>query len=437
MKKSILILFSIFLFSGSLFAQYTTIWEKSQAQANFPTFMSTGNLDRGFAYGVVDGKEQIYLVSRLGAPNVLILDAATGDSLGKLSTTGVSGGTFTLNDAAVSSDGKIFACNLSTNTITSAFKVYRWDYDTTSTPINVINFTFPVSYRLGDVFSVFGSTADNSITIYAHASAQDTVFKFTTTDNGMTFTSSIITLSNGNSGSVANVAATAPGDAEFYTKSAGRTVARFTSSGTWIDTLSSEIVASSATKLAYWADGGRKFLAAFNYGNSTLSIVDVTTGLVDAKLIGVTESLGSTPNVNGTGDVAVAPIGNNYYKMFVLATNNGIAAYQTNFLTIAQAIEDLNADYIPDRLDDTVTVTGVVFSPNYQTANNSFYIYDGTAGTDIFMYGPPVLTMTMGDMIQATGVVTHYNGMTEIVVADTNGWIFKSAGNSHSGSNCN
>ena len=100
-----------------------------------------------------------------------------------------------------------------------------------------------------------------------------------------------------------------------------------------------------------------------------------------------------------------------------------------NFMTITQAIEDLNSDYIPDRLNDTVTVAGVIFSPNYQTTNNSFYIYDGTAGTDIFMYGPPVLAMTMGDMVKVTGVVTHYNGMTEIVVADTNGWVFKSAGN--------
>ena len=101
----------------------------------------------------------------------------------------------------------------------------------------------------------------------------------------------------------------------------------------------------------------------------------------------------------------------------------------TQVISIAEAIEDLNNDFVPDRLGDTVTVQGVVFSPNYQTTNNSYYIYDGTAGTDIFMYGPPLYTWAMGDELNVTGVVTQYNGMTEIVVADSTGWVLISSGN--------
>ncbi|MFZ2324362.1 MAG: T9SS type A sorting domain-containing protein [Ignavibacteriaceae bacterium] len=98
-------------------------------------------------------------------------------------------------------------------------------------------------------------------------------------------------------------------------------------------------------------------------------------------------------------------------------------------LTIAEAIEDINNDFVPDRLGDTVTVQGVVFSPNYQTTNNSFYISDGTAGTDIFMYAPPLYTWTLGDELNITGVVTQYNGMSEIVSLDSTGWVLKSSGN--------
>ncbi len=98
-------------------------------------------------------------------------------------------------------------------------------------------------------------------------------------------------------------------------------------------------------------------------------------------------------------------------------------------ITIAQAIEDLDNDFIPDRLGQTVTVEGVVFSPNYQTTNNSFYISDGTAGTDIFMYSPPLYTWNMGDLLTITGEVSQYNGMTEIIPADSSGWIFQSSGN--------
>lgn len=101
----------------------------------------------------------------------------------------------------------------------------------------------------------------------------------------------------------------------------------------------------------------------------------------------------------------------------------------TTIISISQAIEDLNNDFIPDHLGDTVTVQGVVFSPNFQTTNNSFYISDGTAGTDIFMYGPPVLTWSMGDIVEVTGEVNQYNGMTEIVLLDTSSWSLVSSGN--------
>ena len=91
-------------------------------------------------------------------------------------------------------------------------------------------------------------------------------------------------------------------------------------------------------------------------------------------------------------------------------------------LTIAQAIEDLNADFVPDRLNDTVMVSGVIISPNFQTSNNSFYLSDGTAGTDIFMYGPPKFNWALGDSLVVTGTVTQYNGMTEIVPFSLAGW---------------
>jgi hypothetical protein len=45
------------------------------------------------------------------------------------------------------------------------------------------------------------------------------------------------------------------------------------------------------------------------------------------------------------------------------------------------------------------------------------------------MYGPPVLIWNMGDELQVTGVVTQYNGMTEILIADTTGWVLVSSGN--------
>ena len=99
--------------------------------------------------------------------------------------------------------------------------------------------------------------------------------------------------------------------------------------------------------------------------------------------------------------------------------------YYTDFtpsMTIAEAIADTNMDYIPDHLGDTVRVRGVITSPNYQTSNNSFYLSDGTAGTDIFMYAPPKFNWALGDSLVITGTVAQYNGMTEIIALDSASW---------------
>jgi hypothetical protein len=91
-----------------------------------------------------------------------------------------------VNDVEVSSDGIIFACNLTTSATTTAFKVYKWTSEAAA-PVVAIQYTGG-AYRLGDKFTVLGSTADNSIAIYAVVASSNRYIKFTTTDNGTTFT---------------------------------------------------------------------------------------------------------------------------------------------------------------------------------------------------------------------------------------------------------
>lgn len=100
-----------------------------------------------------------------------------------------------------------------------------------------------------------------------------------------------------------------------------------------------------------------------------------------------------------------------------------------SIISIAEAIEDLDNDYRPDRLGDTVTVAGVIISPNFQVVNNDYYLYDGTAGTNIFMYGPPVFNLSAGDSIIVTGKVDQYNGKSEVIPLDSASWTIVSSGN--------
>lgn len=143
-------LFILLLFSMQLtFAQVTTVWEKSSAKnnypkgylgtgstergfatgrlslnpfktlmersgvaKNYPSYLSTNNTDRGFAYGVSNNNERLYIVGRKVANNIFVVNPATGDSLSKLDVTGITGGAIALNDVEVSTDGVIFACNV-------------------------------------------------------------------------------------------------------------------------------------------------------------------------------------------------------------------------------------------------------------------------------------------------------------------------------------
>jgi DNA/RNA endonuclease YhcR with UshA esterase domain len=98
-------------------------------------------------------------------------------------------------------------------------------------------------------------------------------------------------------------------------------------------------------------------------------------------------------------------------------------------ITIAEAREDLNSDLIPDRLGETVTIKGVVLSPNYQTANHSYYIWDGTAGITEIIFGTTNPVLNLGDSVQITGVIGQFRGLTQIQPADSSGIVLINSGN--------
>ncbi|MEP0841329.1 MAG: DUF4623 domain-containing protein, partial [Phycisphaerae bacterium] len=123
------------------------------------TFLGTANNERGLAFG----NNHLYLVSRSGGNNVRILDKATGADLGSLNTTGISGGTFAVNMAAVGGDGAIYVANLTINMATTPYKVYRWA-DESSAPVEVLNTTTLLSgARLGDTLAAVGSGASTRL----------------------------------------------------------------------------------------------------------------------------------------------------------------------------------------------------------------------------------------------------------------------------------
>jgi len=325
--RKIIFTFLAIIFTVSIgYSQVTTLWEKSAGTSTLPAWFGT-DLTRGLAYG----NNHVYVVSRTGGSFVYIFNAATGDSIGLLRTDGVSGGTYAVSDAEVSSNGVIFVCNLTTSALASPFKVYKYTTEADS-PVVAIEYTGPVAARLGDKFTVTGSTADNSIIIWAASANTKELYKFTTSDNGATFTATIVQLPSLGSVSLGSASVGPLPNSDFYYNAGGQNVQKFLADGTVIDTVSGSIVAtgSNAIRFISTLSLNEYFVTfAFGTGNQNGRIVKVPGGDINlAELVGTTNTLGANANANGAGDVAVQKVSDYFYNIYVLSTNNGFGAYQ-------------------------------------------------------------------------------------------------------------
>ena len=327
MKKILFTIIALFCFASLSYSQVTTLWEKSATAGTKPTW-ETGSTTRGIGYGLVGSNQRLFVVNRnasFGGKQIFVYNAATGDSVTKLDTTGISGGTLVVNDVEVSSDGKIFVCNLAAG---GFFKVYKYDTEV-SAPAVVINYD-ATGKRLGDKFTITGSTVDNSIIIWAaSANALGEVVKFTTTDNGTTFTSAIV-----NVGTLASFGSAAVGplsSGDFYFNAQGLNAQKFTIAGTLIGSIPNGVLGTggSANRFFKTIAGDDYVVAnALGAGLENAKIIKVIGGVPSAAILyAATPTLG-TNSAGGLGDVSIQQVSNFVFNVFVLSTNNGFGAYR-------------------------------------------------------------------------------------------------------------
>jgi len=331
MRKTIFTFLAIIFTVSIGYSQVTTLWEKSAGATSLPTwFSATGSTERGLGYGFVGGNHRVFVPTRngtLGGKQIFIYNAVTGDSIGFLDTTGLAGGTFVINDVEVSDNGKIFVANLASG---GFFKVYKYD-SLTAAPINVINYD-ATGKRLGDKFTVTGSTADNSIVIWAAGANTQEVVKFATTDNGVTFTPTVLPLT-GLTGTGFGSASVGPYEnGKFYWNAGGWNPKKYNADGTVAGTIPGTVVATGSNAIRFIKSFlGDEYVVTFAHGspNENGRIVRVRFSNPDSSVIyGVTNPLGINANGNGTGDVAVQKVSDLVYNIYVLSTNNGFGAYR-------------------------------------------------------------------------------------------------------------
>ena len=155
--------------------------------------------ERGMAYN--PATHRLILVSRT-SPTMYVLDAETGADLWTMDTTGVTGGTsanYYLLLAGVADDGAVYAGNLTTAGTTTAFKLYRWANDNSTTVPTLVYSGDPGggNQRWGDTMDVRGAGPNTQIII---ASRSGNVVALFTTANGTTFTPQRITVADAPAG---------------------------------------------------------------------------------------------------------------------------------------------------------------------------------------------------------------------------------------------
>jgi hypothetical protein len=299
------------------------------------TFLGTANNERGLSYG----NSHLYLVSRSGGNNIRILDQATGADLGALNNTGITGGTFAINNAAVGGDGAIYVGNLTTQSTTTPYKLYRWANEAATPTVAYAGDAGLAGARVGDSMAGIGTgsstrialgfgsapavAGNNSYTIVDPTASTATAVGFPGTPPsagdfrlGITFTDSSHVLG-------------AQGNSLYrYTSFSGST-------GTLIasPTIPDPAGATADRLLSYNVLGGQAILAVQSVGDSHVSIYNAADPSAPVWIASGNNTTGAlTANANGTGQLtwgAVTDNGNGTISqiLYAMSTNQGIQAF--------------------------------------------------------------------------------------------------------------
>jgi hypothetical protein len=346
-------------------------------------YLTSDNTQRGLAYNPATG--HLLVVNRAGGLSVQILDGTTGEDIGTLDLTDVSGGTFAGNMIGVAEDGAIYMGNLTINATTTLYTIYRWANETamptvafTGTPLD--------GARIGDTLDVIGNGAATQL-VAGYGSAPsvpgNNSFSLFNTTDGVNFSANNVAI------------ATTPPEAGAFRlgisfRDADTVMGRNTatrlarivdvagSTGTLVADFATE--GTNYTGFDFATVDGKPLIALVNFINSQTAVYDITEPfeMVDPNPNIAVANAASTTNANGngTGQVKFGAISGNTAVVYALNTNNGIQAYT---LTLTEPAGD-TADF-----DDDGDVDGADFLTWQQ--NN------GAAGT-----GTPATGDANGDM---------------------------------------
>jgi hypothetical protein len=299
------------------------------------SYLTTGNTERGLAYG----NGHLYLVSRAGGNNVRILNPLTGGDLGGLNMTGVSGGTYAINNAAVGSDGVIYVNNLTIQSTSSPLKVYSWLNEAAAPSVAYSGDGGLAGSRLGDNLAAIGGGSSTRLALGYNSNPS------VAGNNGYAIVDPTASTATavGFAGTPPNAGDFRLGisfvDSSHVIGTAGSSLYRYTSfSGASGNLLASPLIpdpagATADRLLSYTVLAGYPLLAVQSIGDSHVSVYDASDPSNPVWLASGNNTVSPAANGNGTGQLTwgdpTYDSGSERWSvsLYAMSSNQGIQAF--------------------------------------------------------------------------------------------------------------
>ncbi len=276
-------------------------------------WFTEANTERGITYNPATGN--LIIASRQGGVTPVLVNAASGDSVGVMSGGDIGGGTFPYNQISATADGQIFTANLAINQVT---RIYRWENEEAD-PVEI--YADSLGQRLGDSFSLVGEGDEVTLLLSGGGAEKVSIFNWNGTDLSLTDEFPVpagVARGGFSNGTIADsVIISGTGTAPRYFNFTDGTLG---SEITSPDVAGDDLNSSMLNDLIEY--NGRT-LAAFGpaFSNGKFYLLDLSD---DGALIDEIGPIGANENLNNAGGV-VFDADNN--RLYMMDTNNAIHAY--------------------------------------------------------------------------------------------------------------
>ncbi len=323
--------------SGAQTYALSNVWSDAPGLAG-ANLDGVNSYNRGLAYSTVSN--QVFVTSRTPV-DIDVFDGATGNFIGDADTTGVAGGTITLDQVVCADDGAIYAAWLTVG-VSGGETLYRWS-SWNSVPTVAWSgdptYGLTTGKRVGDSMTVSGAGTNTLILmgVLSGSTATTNVLLFSTVD-GTNFTSTVLNIS----GLPASFAGGVYVGMAFYTNNsflyapnagslylvqypspvAGQQSAAATA-------IATNALAANFVALSYNATASLlATLSGFGSATATATLYSVSDFTAGLTALAVTNFATTNSNGNETGAVALGGPDRTSF-VYAMATDNGVNAFGT------------------------------------------------------------------------------------------------------------